>query len=71
MYPLCPLRQPTLSSAPPHRQMRGIMTTDVRLHSETCRACGEVRPTPSLDLLDRAWAGWQRFLGSIEEPADE
>ncbi|MFB9589979.1 hypothetical protein [Streptomyces racemochromogenes] len=46
------------------------MTTDIRLHGETCRACGEVR-TPSPDLLARAWAGWQRFLASIEEHADE
>ncbi|WP_185911145.1 hypothetical protein [Streptomyces sp. WAC07149] len=46
------------------------MTTDIRFDGETCRACGEVR-TPSQDLLDRAWAGWQRFLGSIEESADE
>lgn len=50
------------------------MTTDNRvagIHGETCRACGEARSTPSPDLLDRAWVGWQRFLGSFEEPSHE
>ncbi|MFF4366093.1 hypothetical protein [Streptomyces sp. NPDC001594] len=27
--------------------------------------------TPGTDLLDRAHAGWQRFLGTFEEPPHE
>ncbi|WP_165365009.1 hypothetical protein [Streptomyces sp. C] len=46
------------------------MTTDITLHGETCRASGEAR-TPSQDLLDRAWVGWQRFLDSFEESSHE
>ncbi|MGE7391136.1 hypothetical protein ACQKM2_37275 [Streptomyces sp. NPDC004126] len=51
------------------------MTMDIRLHGETCRACGEARPkavpTLSQNLADRALAGWQRFLSSFKESANE
>ncbi|MBT2542547.1 hypothetical protein J7E99_17945 [Streptomyces sp. ISL-44] len=26
---------------------------------------------PSAELLDRAFVGWERFIGDLEEPSDE
>ncbi|MGW6944466.1 hypothetical protein ACWGF3_36435 [Streptomyces xanthophaeus] len=45
-----------------------------RPHGEACCDCGgAVRtvPAPSRDLLERARAGWERFIDSVEMPSDD
>ncbi|MFD0359496.1 hypothetical protein ACFVHW_38065 [Streptomyces sp. NPDC127110] len=37
----------------------------------TCRETADSGGEPSAELLDRALAGWERFLGTFEEASDE
>ncbi|MFI1284687.1 MULTISPECIES: hypothetical protein [unclassified Streptomyces] len=50
---------------PQSRSVSIVDTEDVPSVRVTAR--GE----PSADLLDRALAGWERFLGTLQEASDE